>query len=366
VGEKKTLSQKIPVAVLAATGTVGQRFVSLLENHPWFEVVVVTASERSAGKRYADAVSWVIPGEIPQSVADLVVEQTDNPVEAIGDKAKLVFSALPSDAAREVEPSLPAAGYVLASNASALRMEPDIPLLIPDINADHLSVIADQQAGRGWPGLVVTSPNCAVSSFVFPLKALDDAFGVTQAHVVTMQAISGAGYPGVASFDILDNVIPFIKGEEPKVEAEPRKILGSVQNGQIVSAAFPVSAQVNRVPVMDGHLAAMSFGLKSKASLDDVKAAIASYKAPDSVRALPSAPDPLIIVREEEDRPQPRRDRDAQNGMAISVGRIQPCAVMDYKLVVLVHNTLRGAAGGAILNAELLAAEGYLGEKPPL
>ena len=327
---------------------------------------MITASERSAGKRYADAVNWVIPGEIPESVADLTVELTDNPVEVIGDRAKLVFSALPSGAAREVEPSLPAAGYVLASNASALRTEPDVPLLIPDINADHLSLIADQQAGRDWPGLVVTSPNCAVSSFAFPLKALNDAFGVTQAHVVTMQAISGAGYPGVASFDILDNVIPFIKGEEPKVEAEPRKILGTVQAGQVVPASFPISAQVNRVPVTDGHLVAMSFGLKSKASLDEVKAAIANYKAPDSVRSLPSSPDQLIIVREEEDRPQPRRDRDAQNGMAISVGRIQPCPVMDYKLVVLVHNTLRGAAGGAILNAELLVAEGYLGDKPPV
>lgn len=355
------MSEKIPVAVLAATGAVGQRFVSLLADHPWFEVKVVTASERSEGRRYAETVRWVVPGEIPHAVADLVVQPSDQG-ESLGGEVRLVFSALPSEVAQEVEPALAARGYVVCSNASALRMEPDVPLLIPEINPDHVSLIEVQRARRGWSGLVVTAPNCATTGIVFPLRALHDAFGLAQVHAVTMQAISGAGYPGVASFDILDNIIPYIKGEEDKVETEPRKLLGAVRDGAVEWPSFAVSAQTNRVPVMDGHFAALSIKLATQASLEDVRAALADWQAPEAVRRLPSTPERPMIVRDEPDRPQPRRDRDAGHGMSISVGRIQACSVLDVKLVVLVHNTLRGAAGGAIQNAEWLVASGYLGD----
>lgn len=352
-------NNKIPVAVLAVTGAVGQRFVSLLENHPWFKVVAVTASERSAGKRYADAVSWVVPGEIPAGVADLVIRPTD----ADPGDVPLVFSALPGDVARTVEMELAAKGYAVCSNASALRMEPDVPLLVPEVNPDHIHVIGAQRERRGWSGSIITAPNCSVTGFVFPLKVLHVAFGIEKVHVVTMQAISGAGYPGVASFDILDNVIPFIGGEEDKLETEPRKMLGTVGNGVIEPADMVVSPQVHRVPVMDGHMAAMSIKLASKASIDEVKMALASFAAPEGVSDLPSTPERPLILRDEQNRPQPRRDRDAGNGMSVSVGRVQPCAVFDVKLVSLVHNTIRGAAGGAIQNAEWLVASGYLGEE---
>ncbi|MBN1428564.1 MAG: aspartate-semialdehyde dehydrogenase [Anaerolineae bacterium] len=353
-------NNKIPVAVLAATGTVGQRFVSLLADHPWFEVVAVTASERSAGQRYADAVSWVVPGEIPTSVADLVVRPTDSDP---GD-ASLVFSALPGDVAREVEPALAAGGYAVCSNASALRMEPDVPLLVPEINPDHIHLIKAQREKRGWSGSIITAPNCAVTGFIFPMKALHAAFGIEKVHVVTMQAISGAGYPGVPSFDILDNVIPFIGGEEDKLESEPRKLLGTMVDGGIEPADMVVSPQVHRVPVMDGHVAALSIKLARKVSIDDVNRALEQFAAPEGVADLPGTPERPLILRKESNRPQPRRDRDAGNGMSISVGRVQPCTVFDVKLVSLVHNTLRGAAGGAIQNAEWLVASGYLGEKP--
>ncbi len=355
------MSQKVPVAVLAATGAVGQRFVSLLADHPWFEVAAVTASERSAGRRYAEATNWVVPGDIPTRTADLIVQNTDG-AGTFTDDIRLVFSALPSDVAREVEPGLAAAGYIVCSNASAYRMEPDVPLLIPEVNADHLALVEAQQTRRGWPGFIVTSPNCAASALMLPLKALHDAFGVTQVHAVTMQAISGAGYPGVASLDILDNVIPFIKGEEPKVETEPRKMLGTLENGTVRLADITISAQTHRVPVFDGHMAALSFGLASTPDLEAVREALAGFEAPEVARGLPSAPERPLIVRDEVDRPQTRRDRDAGNGMAATVGRLQSCPVLGYKLVALAHNTLRGAAGGAILNAELIVAEGYLGD----
>lgn len=351
-------NNKIPVAVLAATGAVGQRFVSLLENHPWFKVVAVTASERSAGKRYADAVSWVVPGEIPAGVADLVIRPTD----ADPGDVPLVFSALPGDVALDVEPALAAKGYAVSSNTSALRMEPDVPLLVPEVNPDHIHLIPAQRRQRGWSGAIVTAPNCSVTGFVFPLKVLHEAFGVERVHVVTMQAISGAGYPGVASFDILDNVIPFIGNEEDKLETEPRKLLGRVGDGVIELADMVVSPQVNRVPVMDGHTAALSVKLARQASIDEVKTALGSFAAPQGVSDLPSTPERPLILREEPNRPQPRRDRDAGKGMSVSVGRVQPCLVFDVRLVSLVHNTIRGAAGGAIQNAEWLVASGYLGE----
>ena len=277
-------------------------------------------------------------------------------------EARLIFSALPTRVAEEIEPQLASEGFYVCSNASAHRMGHDVPLLIPEVNADHLVLIDEQRDQRGWAGFIVTSPNCSTTGIVFPLKALDDAFGLDRVHAVTMQAISGAGYPGVASFEIYDNVIPHIRGEEPKIEQETRKLLGQPSEGTIARAQFQVSAQVNRVPVLDGHLAALSIGLKGDVSLDEVLKALAEFKAPPTVSKLPSAPKVPLILRPEEDRPQPRLDREAENGMAISVGRVQPCSVLDYKMISLVHNTLRGAASGALLNAELLVAEGFVGQ----
>lgn len=351
------MTKRYRAAVLAATGAVGQRFVSLLEDHPWFEVAVVTGSERSAGRRYADAVNWVVPGSIPESVRDLTVQPTT--VEAPGE-VDLVFSALPSSVAREVEPRLAEAGYAVCTNASAHRMAEDVPLLIPEINPDHVGLIDAQRARRGWPGLLVASPNCSTTAIIFPLKALQDAFGLRAVHVVTLQAISGAGYPGVASLDSLDNVLPYISGEEEKVEAEPRKLLGALHDGAIRPASVAISAQTNRVPVMDGHMGVLSAALEQPAGIDAVRDALRAWQPPAEIAALPSAPPQALIVRDEPDRPQPRRDRDAGHGMAATVGRVQPCPVFDVKLVSLVHNTIRGAAGGAILNAEWLAAAGYV------
>ena len=349
------MSDRIPVAVLGATGAIGQRFVSLLENHPWFEVASVTGSDRTQGSVYGEAVRWVVPGDVPAKVAGMTVRSSDDP----GDVA-LVFSALPSSVAAEIEPILAARGYVVCSNASALRMQRDVPLLIPEINPDHLAVIEAQRRRAGYEGLIVTSPNCAVSAIIFPLAALHAGFGLTRVHAVTMQAISGAGYPGVPASDIQDNVIPFIDGEEAKIENEPRKLLGAVGDGEIVPASFVVSAQAHRVPVSDGHLAALSVELRRKATIDEVREALESFSPPPEVRDLPSAPARPLVFHDEVDRPQPRRDRDDQNGMAVSVGRLNPCPVLDYRMVALVHNTLRGAAAGAILNAELLVSRGYL------
>ena len=349
------MNEKIPVAVLGATGTVGQRFVSLLADHPWFEIVSVTGSERSEGKAYGEAARWLLPSEIPLKVREMRVNHSDGRLQG----ARLLFSALPARVAEGAEPRLAAEGYIVCSNASAHRMGTDIPLLIPEINADHLALIDRQRDLRGWSGLIVTSPNCSTTGIVFPLKALDDAFGVSQVHAVTMQAISGAGYPGVSSMEQYDNVIPYIRGEEVKMEQETRKLLGELGEGAIEPADIEVSAQANRVPVLDGHLAALSIGLRNAPNLNEVEAALAAFRGVDG---LPSAPAHPLIVRSEENRPQPRLDRDAQDGMAVSVGRVQPCSVLDFRMVSLVHNTLRGAAGGALLNAELLVVEGYLGE----
>jgi len=350
------MEQKIPVAVLGATGAVGQRFVSLLADHPWFEIASVTGSERSQGQPYGEAVKWLLPGEIPPAVREMVIERTD----AVPPEIQLVFSALPSRVALEAEPELASRGYLICSNASAHRMGPDIPLLIPEINADHLALIDHQRAQRGWPGFIVASPNCASTAIVFPLKAMDDAFGLSQVHAVTMQAISGAGYPGVSSLEITDNVIPFIPGEESKLEQESRKMLGDLSAGTIEPGNFQVSAQVNRVPVLDGHLVALSVGLRNAADLKDITHALDTFEASESISGLPSAPGHPLLLRAEEDRPQPRLDREAENGMAVSVGRVQSCSVLDYKMISLVHNTVRGAAGGAVLNAELLVKQGFV------
>lgn len=361
-GVNNIMDEKIPVGVLAATGAVGQRFCALLEDHPWFEIAALTASERSAGKTYAEAVSWVVPGEIPPKAGRMRVlptEPFDALVEALG-SVRLLFSALPSDVAKQIEPALTEAGFVLASNASALRMVHDVPLMIPEVNADHIALLDRQRARLGSGGFAVAMANCSSTGIVIPLKALDDAFGVERVHVVTLQAISGAGYPGVSSFDIVDNVIPFISNEEDKIESEPRKMLGRLGDGEVIFHDMQISAQVHRVPVMDGHTAAMSVKLKRVAALADVLEALDTFTVPEAVQALPSAPERALVLRREIDRPQPRRDRDSGNGMTVSVGRVQPCPVFDYKLVSLSHNTLRGAAGGAILAGEWMVASGYL------
>ena len=346
---------KIPVAILGATGAVGQRFVQLLAGHPWFEIVALAASERSAGRCYADACNWVIPGDPPLFVGEMIV----NPLEPHL-PARVVFSALPSAVAREIEPVFAQAGHAVCSNASAYRQEPGVPLLIPEINAEHVRMIPGQQAEHDWEGFIVTSPNCTTTGIVMPLKPLDDAFGLRQVFAATMQAISGAGYPGVASLDILGNVVPYIGGEEEKIEHETRLLLGHIEDGRRVEADIAISAQANRVPVLDGHTICLSLGFEQRPTVEEAVAVLADFRGPDAVRELPSAPEHPIIVRREPDRPQPRRDRDAEEGMAITVGRVRECPLLDLRLVSVSHNTLRGAASGSILNAELLVAEGYV------
>lgn len=363
----KAPDQKIKVGILGATGAVGQRFIQLLADHPWFEVVCVTASDRSVGKRYGEAAKWLIRGGMPPGVADMVLVPTEPGV--IGREVKLLFSAIPGGAAGAVESDLADAGFGVCSNASAHRMDADVPLLIPDVNPEHTALIHGQRRKRlalaKQPGFIVTNPNCSSTHLVCALKPLYDAFGLEAVSVVTMQALSGAGYPGVASLDILDNVVPYIGGEEEKIEAEPLKLLGRVAGEAagaptIEFADFLVSAQANRVAVRNGHLEAVSVKLRRKAALEEVAAALVNYAGEPQRMGLPTAPNPAIILHTEPDRPQPRLDRLAGHGMATSVGRLRPDPVFDYKFLVLGHNTVRGAAGGALLNAELLYAQGWL------
>lgn len=349
---------KIKVGILGATGAVGQRFVQLLAVHPWFDIAVLTASDRSAGKRYGDAAKWLLRGGMPATVAGMTLAPTEP--DAIGADVRLLFSALPGGNAGEVEGALAAAGYAVCSNASAHRMDADVPLLIPDVNPEHTALIRVQQAARGWPGFIVTNPNCTTTHLVCALKPLHDAFGLAAVSVVSMQAISGAGYPGVSAMDILDNVIPYIGGEEEKVEVEPRKLLGTLTGEEIAFADFAVSAQCNRVAVRNGHTEAVSVKLRQPASLVQVAEALASYQGEPQRLGLPTAPDPAIVLFRENDRPQPRLDRLVGGGMATCVGRLRPDPLFDIKFIVLGHNTIRGAAGGSILNAELLFAQGYL------
>jgi aspartate-semialdehyde dehydrogenase len=343
------------VAILGATGAVGQRFVQLLADHPWFEIVTVAASERSAGRTYADACNWVISGDPPAAIGQLTVDSLEPTVDG-----RIVFSALPSSVSREVEPLFARAGYAVCSNASAFREEPDVPLVIPELNADHLALIERQRSLRGWRGFIITSPNCTTTGIAIPLKPLNEAFGLRQVFAVSMQAISGAGYPGVASLDILNNVIPYIGGEEEKLERETCLLLGEVRDGERIGADITISAQTNRVPVLDGHTVCLSLGFDRAPSVDEAIEALAGFRGQPAAAGLPSSPARILIVRSEPDRPQPRRDRDAEGGMAVSVGRVRPCPLLDLRLVSVSHNTLRGAAGGSILNAELLVAEGYV------
>jgi aspartate-semialdehyde dehydrogenase len=349
------MSSKIKVGILGATGMVGQRFVQLLAGHPWFEVTELAASERSAGKTYAAAMvgRWKLPGDIPAYARGLQVKDCKPTLDC-----KLVFSALDADVAGPIEEEFASSGYAVSSNARNHRMEPDVPLLIPEVNPEHLSLIPLQKKKRNWSGFIVTDPNCSTIALVVALKALMP-FGISKVLVTTMQAISGAGYPGVPSLDILDNVIPYIGKEEEKMESEPIKLLGTFESGQVTPANMTVSAHCNRVGVNDGHTECVSIKLENRISQEDIIHALEDFN-PLKGLGLPSSPEQVIVVRREDNRPQPKLDRDFGKGMTVSVGRIRPCPILDWKFVVLGHNTIRGAAGAAILNAELMKVRGYL------
>jgi aspartate-semialdehyde dehydrogenase len=348
--------KKFRAGVLGATGLVGQRIVSLLADHPWFELTEVAASERSSGKTYAEAVRWHLDAPIPAAARDLVVRSLNPSLEC-----DFVFSALDSSVAGGAEEDFARAGYPVVSNSRNHRMDPDVPLLIPEVNAAHLDAISLQQKNRGYDnGFIVTNPNCSTAGLVLVLKPLADAFGLEKIFVVTLQAISGAGYPGVASVDIQGNVVPFISGEEEKMESEPQKLLGKWNGERFVDAGLGISAHCNRVPVIDGHLECVSMSLKKIASLNEVREALREFEVSSELAALPSALRNPIVVLEEQDRPQPRRDVGAGNGMVAVVGRVRECPLLDVKLTLLSHNLVRGAAGAALLNAELLAARGFL------
>lgn len=349
-------AEKIPVAVLGATGSVGQRFVQLLESHPWFELAALTGSERRIGKIYRETCDWVLPEGIPEAASSLSVLPTSP--DAV--TTPVVFSALPSSVAREIEPQFAKAGRAVFSNAGAFRMEPDVPILLPEINHLHLKLIEAQRRRRRWKGFIVTNSNCTSTGVSIVLSALQSEFGVKKAFLVSLQALSGAGYPGVPSLDIQDNVIPFISNEEEKLESEPLKITGEMQGDAVEPAPFTISAHCNRVAVRDGHLVCMSIELMRPADAGQAAEALKAFQAPAEVRALPSCPDPVILVRDESNRPQPQLDRMEGNGMTTVVGRIRPDPHLHLKMVVLSHNTIRGAAGGSILNAELAAAQGLI------
>ncbi|MEK9500900.1 aspartate-semialdehyde dehydrogenase [Gemmatimonadota bacterium DH-20] len=350
--------RRIPVAVLGATGTVGARLVQRLERHPWFRLAEVAASERSEGARLRDRVSPDI--ELSAVDAERTLVSLDGPF-----RSHLVLSALPASAAREIEPELAARGHLVVSNASAFRADPGVPLIVPEVNPDHLDMV-DHQAGRWTPtggpardgGGIVTNPNCAVAGLAPVLAPLDAAFGLRRVVVTTFQAISGAGRPGPSAIDLVDNVVPWIGGEEEKIEAEPRKILGRLVDGAIEGASLTVSATATRVPVLHGHLEAVSVELDRTATVDEATAVWRAFRAPEVARGLPSGPEQPIVVLEQDDRPQPRLDRDRAEGMAISVGRVRPCPVHTLRFLVLSHNLERGAAGAAMLNAELAQASG--------
>ena len=352
-----SLSQ-IPVAVLGATGSVGQRFISLLDNHPWFRVVALAASDRSAGQTYAKATRWVLDTPMPEYAKDMVIV----PANTDAVQAKIVFSALHTEIANELEPQFAKAGSAVCSNASSYRRGEDVPLLLPEINADHIQLVKQQRLNHNWSGCIVTNPNCTSTGLTIALKALDNAFGVKKVFAVSLQALSGAGYPGVPSLDIMDNVIPNVGngGEEEKVEWEPRKMLGKFNDNKIDLADIRFSAHTNRVAVIDGHTVCASVQLSNPVEPETAIHALRDYVAPLSARDLPSSPRPVISVRDEADRPQPRLDRLTGNGMTTVVGRLRRDPILDLKFVVLSHNTIRGAAGASIYNAELLVNEGLL------
>jgi aspartate-semialdehyde dehydrogenase len=349
------MSRKWRAGVLGATGLVGQRLIQLLADHPWFELTEVAASELSAGRSYAEAARWQLDSAIPEVARDLLVKSLDPSLDC-----DFVFSALDSSIAGSAEEDFARAGYPVVSNSRNHRMDPDVPLLIPEVNAAHLDAIPLQQKLRGYDsGFIVTNPNCSTAGLVLVLKPLADAFGLEKVFVVTLQAVSGAGYPGVASMDIHDNVVPFISGEEEKMESEPQKLLGRWDGRRFVDAGLGISAHCNRVPVLEGHLECISVSLKKIASTEEVREALRSFEVSAELASLPSAVRNPIVVLEEENRPQPRRDVNLGNGMAAVVGRVRECPLLDIKLTLLSHNLVRGAAGAAMLNAELLAARGF-------
>lgn len=347
--------ERIPVAILGATGAVGQTFIRLLEGHPWFRVAEVAASERSAGRTYEDATHW-LEGTMPASVASMRVT-TCTPADVA---SPIVFSALDSRVAGDVERAFANAGRFVCSNAKNHRMLRDVPLLIPEINAHHLRIIEAQRARTGWSGALVTNANCAATVAAMALAPIHEAFGISSLFIATMQAVSGAGYPGVASLDILGNVIPYIGDEEPKIEAELGKLLGTVGHEEIESAGFRVTAHANRVPVEHGHTVCMSVGLGSTAPPEEVMAALSRWTGRVEALDLPSRPAHPIMLQTSPDRPQPRRDVGLGGGMTVSVGRVRRDELLDIRLVAMGSNTIRGAAGGAVMNAELLVTQGYV------
>jgi aspartate-semialdehyde dehydrogenase len=354
------IQSRIPVAVLGATGMVGQRFIELLQGHPWFELVALAASESRAGRPYGEVAKWRLAGSsMPDAVASMPVRAC-RPEELLGE-VRIVFSALPAEAAREIEADFARAGKAVFSNAKSYRMEPDVPLLIPEVNADHAQAILQQRKRRGWPGNIVTNANCSATPLVMALKPLQQAFGVRKVMVTTLQAISGAGYPGLPSYDILDNAIPFIGGEEEKVETETRKMLGSWEEGKgFTDAPMIVSAHCNRVATREGHLERASIELGREADPQEIIAAWENFTSQAQELELPSAPARTLIYRHEVDRPQTLLDRDAGRGMSVTIGRLQPCPILGHKFALLGHNTIRGAAGGSILNAELCVRKGLI------
>ncbi len=347
------MSKKIQVGVLGATGMVGQSFVKFLDGHPWFELTWVGASDRSAGKKYSEATSWRLDGSMPERIAGLTVSDCKP-----GNAPKLVFSAMDAAVATEIERAFAECGHFVVSNSKNHRMESDVPLLVPEINPDHLKLLAVQKK-RGWKGAIATNPNCSTVALTMGLAPMKN-FGIQTIIATTMQAISGAGYPGVPSMDIMANVIPFIGGEEGKMEIETQKILGTLAVDHIDPLPAKMSAHCNRVPVVDGHTVTVSAALKEKVTLKDLIHAYETYTSVPQQRNLPSAPKKPVLYLHEENRPQPRRDAGRENGMCVTVGRLRHCPVLDYKFVCLGHNTIRGAAGAAVLNAELMYSEGLL------
>jgi len=363
------MSERLKVGVIGATGMVGQNYISLLSSHPWFEIAFVAASPRSAGKKYSDAVAgrWHMVEDIPEQVKDIIVEDA-NIVENAIDKCSIIFSAVEMDkkAIKALECKYASMNFAVVSNNSAHRHTDDVPAIIPEINHDHLNIIPQQRENNNWDkGLLIVKPNCSVQSYMTPIFALMQAgYEVDCMILSTLQAVSGAGYPGPASIDMIDNIIPYIGGEEEKSEIEPLKIWGKIENGKFVyNDSIAISAHCNRVPVTDGHTACVSVKFKGKKpEIDEIKKLWKNFKSVPQELNLPFAPEQPIIYREEIDRPQPRKDRNADKAMAVTVGRLRECKVFDYRFVGLSHNTIRGAAGGAILIAELLKAKGFISD----
>lgn len=346
---------KRKVAVLGATGAVGQRFVQLLHNHPWFEVTALTGSDRTIGQPYGEGCRWILPGDMPDWARTMRVSETKPGLDA-----EIVFSAISADLARDLEPAFAAAGHHVFSNASAYRMAADVPLLIPEVNADHAALLTTQRRARNWTGSIATNCNCTATGFTVSLKPLQAAFGLRRIFAVSLQAASGAGYPGVPAMDLTDNVIPYISGEEEKMEHETCKMLGVLQAGHIEPALLPISAHTNRVPVLDGHTVCVTVEFETPATPAEITAVFQAFKPPAIVVGLPSSPARTIDVRSEPSRPQPRLDRDAGRGMTTVIGRVRADSVLHARYVVLSHNTIKGAAGGSLQNAELCQAMGLI------